>query len=262
MLIGSLLTLRRRAKSGRRSAELHLQPHDQSEIPSGRLTFRDLAPVTSTIACRTWRNHAAHGAACDRALPDPTLGRPFGFGDSATRNRAVAAFLAAGQPHQGQAPPGDVDRLQQGAEVWTAAARGVLPSGSLGRTDGTVAVQTGQGGSGTAGRILERLSGAELALTLLVAATGLRISEALGLQWQDVDYEARQINLRRVWVGNRAFERLKTERSEAPVPLTDLLADCSARLARRNRVRASELIGSSPASAPRAKTTIGEHSHG
>jgi integrase len=78
----------------------------------------------------------------------------------------------------------------------------------------------------TAGRILERLSGAEQALTLLVAATGLRISEAVALQCQDVDYEARQINLRRVWVGNSVFERHKTERSEAPVPLTNPLADC------------------------------------
>ena len=78
----------------------------------------------------------------------------------------------------------------------------------------------------TAGRRLERLSGAELALTLLVAATGLRISEALGLRWEDVDYEQRQINLRRVWVNNRVFDRLKTEDSEAPVPLTNLLAEC------------------------------------
>jgi len=78
----------------------------------------------------------------------------------------------------------------------------------------------------TAGRILEALSGAELALTLLVAAIGLRISEALGLKWEDVDYDGRQINLHRVWVGDRVFDRLKTEDAGAPVPLTDLLAEC------------------------------------
>jgi integrase len=68
------------------------------------------------------------------------------------------------------------------------------------------------------------LSGAELALTILVAATGIRISEAMGLKWEDVDYHGKQINLRRVWVKDTIVERLKTEDSAAPVPLTDLLA--------------------------------------
>jgi integrase len=68
------------------------------------------------------------------------------------------------------------------------------------------------------------LSGFELALTILVAATGVRISEAMGLKWEDIDYQNKQINLRRVWVKDTIVERLKTEDSEAPVPLTDLLA--------------------------------------
>jgi integrase len=58
----------------------------------------------------------------------------------------------------------------------------------------------------------------------LVAATGVRISEALGLKWEDIDYQSKQINLRRVWVAKTIVERLKTDDSEAPVPLTDLLA--------------------------------------
>ncbi len=36
--------------------------------------------------------------------------------------------------------------------------------------------------------ILMALPEPERVLTLVIAATGLRISEALGLQWQDVDY--------------------------------------------------------------------------
>jgi integrase len=60
----------------------------------------------------------------------------------------------------------------------------------------------------TAARIFEQLSGAELALAVLVAATGVRISEALGLKWEDI------------------VDRLKTDDSEAPVPLADLLAEC------------------------------------
>ena len=48
-------------------------------------------------------------------------------------------------------------------------------------------------------KILMALPEPERVLTLLIAATGLRISEALGLQWQDVDYANQRINLRRVW---------------------------------------------------------------
>ena len=76
----------------------------------------------------------------------------------------------------------------------------------------------------TAAKIFEALSGAELALTILVAATGIRISEAMGLKWDDIDYQSKQINLRRVWVKDTVVESFKTEDSEAPVPLTDLLA--------------------------------------
>jgi integrase len=76
----------------------------------------------------------------------------------------------------------------------------------------------------TAAKIFEQLSGFELTLTILVAATGVRISEAMGLKWEDIDYQNKQINLRRVWVSDTIVEKMKTEDSEAPVPLTDLLA--------------------------------------
>jgi integrase len=62
-------------------------------------------------------------------------------------------------------------------------------------------------------------------LVFLVAVTGLRISETLGLKWGDLDYKRRMIHLRRVWVGKDIVEQLKTEGSAAPVPLGDLLAD-------------------------------------
>ncbi len=62
-------------------------------------------------------------------------------------------------------------------------------------------------------------------LVYLVAVTGLRISEALGLQWRDLDYEGKKIDLHRAWVGKELIEDLKTERSGAPVPLCDLLSD-------------------------------------
>ncbi len=62
-------------------------------------------------------------------------------------------------------------------------------------------------------------------LVFLVAVTGLRISEALGLKWDDLDYERQTINLRRVWVGNELIDHIKTDGSAAPVPLGELLAD-------------------------------------
>lgn len=82
----------------------------------------------------------------------------------------------------------------------------------------------------TAAKILGAFSGPDqalqLALTILVAATGIRISEALGLKWADIDYQHKQINLHRVYVNETVVECLKTDDSEAPVPLTDLLAVC------------------------------------
>jgi len=62
-------------------------------------------------------------------------------------------------------------------------------------------------------------------LVFLVAVTGLRISEALGLKWPNLDYERQMIHLRRAWGGCEVIDRLKTEGSAAPVPLGGLLAD-------------------------------------
>ena len=55
--------------------------------------------------------------------------------------------------------------------------------------------------------------------------TGLRVSEALGLKWVDLDYEGQMIHLRRAWVGNDVIDQLKTDGSAAPVPLGEMLAD-------------------------------------
>ncbi|MCU1340647.1 MAG: integrase family protein [Candidatus Acidoferrum typicum] len=62
-------------------------------------------------------------------------------------------------------------------------------------------------------------------LVFLVAVTGLRISEALGLKWGDLDYKRQMIHLQRIWVGNDVVDHLKTDGSAAPVPLGELLAD-------------------------------------
>jgi integrase len=74
-------------------------------------------------------------------------------------------------------------------------------------------------------RIMMELEDPYRTLVFLVAVTGLRISEALGLKWRDLDYERQMIHLRRVWAGKDIVEQLKTEGSAAPVPLGGLLAD-------------------------------------
>jgi integrase len=74
-------------------------------------------------------------------------------------------------------------------------------------------------------RIMMELEDPYRTLVFLVAVTGLRISEALGLKWGDLDYDGKMIHLRRVWVGTDLVEHLKTEGSGAPVPLGGLLAD-------------------------------------
>lgn len=47
---------------------------------------------------------------------------------------------------------------------------------------------------------------------------GLRISEVLGLQWRDFDWEKHQVQIRRSWVYARIGEP-KTENSKRPMPL-------------------------------------------
>lgn len=64
----------------------------------------------------------------------------------------------------------------------------------------------------------------ERTLTLLAAATGLRISECLGLQWQDLDFEHERIHVRRTWLGGQVGEP-KTKASKQPVAMGALLAD-------------------------------------
>jgi integrase len=71
--------------------------------------------------------------------------------------------------------------------------------------------------------LLMALPEPERTLTLLAAATGLRVSECLGLQWQDVDFLKHQIFVRRTWVSSKVGLP-KSAASKAPVPMHLLLA--------------------------------------
>ncbi|HTV53530.1 MAG TPA: site-specific integrase [Terriglobia bacterium] len=60
-------------------------------------------------------------------------------------------------------------------------------------------------------------------MVLLDAATGLRYSEIAGLQWRDVDWENKRIQIERRWIRGDV-DSPKTKGSKAPVVLSDVLA--------------------------------------
>lgn len=72
--------------------------------------------------------------------------------------------------------------------------------------------------------IVRNLREPQRTLTLLAAGTGLRISECLGLQWQDVNFADAMIDVRRTWTCGRVGLP-KTKASQGPVPLHPLLAE-------------------------------------
>jgi len=72
-------------------------------------------------------------------------------------------------------------------------------------------------------KVLSYLQEPEKTLTLLVAATGLRISEALALRWSDVDYRNHCIHLRHAFRLGK-IKGTKTKASKAPVPMCLVLA--------------------------------------
>jgi integrase len=81
---------------------------------------------------------------------------------------------------------------------------------------------------GQAFAILMDLPEPERTLALLSAATGLRISESLGLQWGDVDFARQKITVKRTWLQGRVGEP-KTQASAAPVPMHPILGEAMLR---------------------------------
>jgi integrase len=71
--------------------------------------------------------------------------------------------------------------------------------------------------------LVESFPPLERTLTLLAAATGLRISECLGLHWQDLDFPNQKIHVRRTWLDGQ-IGKPKTKASGQPVGMGTLLA--------------------------------------
>jgi integrase len=72
-------------------------------------------------------------------------------------------------------------------------------------------------------KLLAELQNPARAIVFLTAATGLRVSEALGLKGSDVDFGTGAINLSRAVV-HQHFGEMKTEVSQKPVPMDGALA--------------------------------------
>jgi len=66
-------------------------------------------------------------------------------------------------------------------------------------------------------QVLEHIPEPYRTMCIVAGCLGLRISEVLGLQWRDFDWETRQVQIRRSWVCGRAGEP-KTENSRRPMP--------------------------------------------
>jgi len=72
--------------------------------------------------------------------------------------------------------------------------------------------------------LLAELANPARALVFLTVATGLRVSEALGLKWSDVDFAAGEIRLSRAVVHQHVGD-MKTEASQKPVPMDGALLE-------------------------------------
>jgi integrase len=71
--------------------------------------------------------------------------------------------------------------------------------------------------------VLGNLEQPEYILLLLIAATALRISEALGLRWQDLIHDKNEIRLRQTFVHGKLQVGTKTKASRASVPMHPVL---------------------------------------
>jgi integrase len=71
-------------------------------------------------------------------------------------------------------------------------------------------------------QLLEHIPEPYRTMCVVAGCLGLRISEVLGLQWRDFDWDTRQLQIRRSWVCGHVGEP-KTENSRRPMPVDPAL---------------------------------------
>jgi integrase len=72
--------------------------------------------------------------------------------------------------------------------------------------------------------ILEQLQQPEYTMIVLVAATGIRASEMLGLRWSDIRWERSEIKIRQTYVHGNIQPGAKTKLSKSTVTMHPVLA--------------------------------------
>ena len=93
-------------------------------------------------------------------------------------------------------------------------------------------------------------------MVLVAACLGLRVSEILGLQWLDFDWESQTVLVQRAVVQGHVGET-KTETSCRPLPLDSMLAEQLLDLRRRSfYVAAEDWVFANDAGRPRWQETI------
>jgi integrase len=73
--------------------------------------------------------------------------------------------------------------------------------------------------------VLDLLVQPEYTLLLMVAATGVRISEALALRWKSVLYDQNSIRIKNSWTYGQMASGTKTQASKSTVPMHPALAE-------------------------------------
>lgn len=92
-------------------------------------------------------------------------------------------------------------------------------------------------------------------IVLVCACLGLRISEILALKWEDFDWKAKQVLIRRAFTHGNIQESIKTDSSEADLPVFDLLAK-SLHVWRDQQNPPSEWVSFSSHGGPRSTSTM------
>ena len=75
-----------------------------------------------------------------------------------------------------------------------------------------------------AGAILRHLKAPASTMLLLLAGTGMRVSEGLGLRWSDIDRKEGVLSIKRSWTAAK-LGKTKTKASRSTLPLIPVLAE-------------------------------------
>ncbi len=73
-------------------------------------------------------------------------------------------------------------------------------------------------------KVLEQLKQPEYTMVVLVAVTGMRASELLGLRWRDILWDRSEIRIRQTYVHNEIQQGAKTKLSKSSVTMHAILA--------------------------------------